>query len=156
MAEYEIELEVTGRCSVVVQADSFKEALETNGAINHWALVAGEKGITFADIAIWGVESIKPVKVEAYDEKLDQHRVLMNLDEEREYEKANSIQISWHIDDVKATAEQMDIAKTDEDAREILEIVERRHDANLGISWDVIEAHIDQHMNPYKPEDKEN
>jgi len=153
MAEYEIELEVTGRCSVVVEADSFEEALFLD---RNWALIAGNSNVTFADIAIWGVESIKPVKVEAYDEELDQHRVLMNLDEEREYEKANSIQISWHIDDVKATAERMDIAITDEDAREILEIVERRHDANLGISWDVIEAHIDQHMNPYKPKDKEN
>ena len=150
MAEYEIELEVTGRCSVVVEADSFEEALFLD---RNWALIAGNSNVTFADIAIWGVESIKPVKVEAYDEELDQHRVLMNLDEEREYEKANSIQISWHIDDVKATAERMDIAITDEDAREILEIVERRHDANLGISWDVIEAHIDQHMNPYKPEE---
>ena len=71
-------------------------------------------------------------------------------------DKDGYIHIKWHIDDVKATAERMDIAITDEDAREILEIVERRHDANLGISWDVIEAHIDQHMNPYKPEDKEN
>ena len=58
------------------------------------------------------------------------------------------IHIKWHIDDVKATAEQMGIASrmTDEDAREILEIVKHRHDASVGINWDVIEVHIDNYM----------
>ena len=63
-------------------------------------------------------------------------------------DKDGYIHIKWHIDDVKATAERMGITSghmTDEDAEEILEIVERRHDANTGISWDVIEAHIDDY-----------
>ena len=71
-------------------------------------------------------------------------------------DKDGYIHIKWHIDDVKATAERMDIAIPDEDAREILEIVKHRHDAEIGINWEVIKVHIDAHMNPYKPEDKEN
>ena len=63
-------------------------------------------------------------------------------------DKDGYIHIKWHIDDIKAAAEQMGIASrmTDEDAREILEIVKYRHDASVGINWDVIEVHIDNHM----------
>jgi len=64
-------------------------------------------------------------------------------------DKDGYIHIKWHIDDVKAAAERMGIASghmTDEDAREILEIVKHRHDASVGINWDVIEVHIDNHM----------
>ena len=63
-------------------------------------------------------------------------------------DKDGYIHIKWHIDDVKATAERMGITSghvTDEDAREILEIVKHRHDASVGINWDVIEVHIDNY-----------
>ena len=37
-----------------------------------------------------------------------------------------------------------------------INIVKHRHDAEIGINCEVIKVHIDAHMNPYKPKDKEN
>jgi hypothetical protein len=52
---------------------------------------------------------------------------------------------AWHISDV-----QMENAwVTDEQAREILEIVKRRRDCNVGINWSMIESIVcDEFPNP--------
>jgi hypothetical protein len=66
----------------------------------------------------------------------------------------NAIHIVWHIADVHETAKELvkpegvdadDIESplTDDEAREILAITERRHDADCGINWEVLRAHID-------------
>ena len=46
----------------------------------------------------------------------------------------------WHIDDVK---ESSDHDLTDAQCREVLRRVDRHHDANIGINWDVINFHAD-------------
>ena len=45
-------------------------------------------------------------------------------------------------------AEEMGYEIVEEDADIILDDVERYHDANVGINWDVISYHIDNHA-PY-------
>ena len=40
----------------------------------------------------------------------------------------------WHIDDVKSLDETL----TDEEAQEVLQIVGRKHDCNIGINWDFL------------------
>lgn len=51
--------------------------------------------------------------------------------------KRDTIELSWHITDVKENAkEYFDI--TDNDAREILQLVKHKHDATIGVNWDVI------------------
>lgn len=45
------------------------------------------------------------------------------------------ITITWHIDDVFELRPDL----TREQAREVLEIVEKRYDASLGISWEDVE-----------------
>ena len=51
----------------------------------------------------------------------------------------NEITISWHIEDVQ----QQDSTLTDDEARQILQLIKHKHDANIGVNWEVIDAWID-------------
>ena len=64
----------------------------------------------------------------------------------------DTIALHWSVEDVHENAKQMishlvedpDGLKTplsDDDAREILATVERRHDASIGVNWDVLATH---------------
>jgi hypothetical protein len=61
--------------------------------------------------------------------------------------KGDAINISWHIDDVKALGHESGFEDenelTDEECRDILTSIERKHDATIGINWDVIQVYID-------------
>ncbi len=52
---------------------------------------------------------------------------------------ADSIEISWHIDDVKEVRPDLSEAQ----ARDVLDQAKRRHDASIGITWDVLAIHAD-------------
>ena len=52
----------------------------------------------------------------------------------------NTIQISWHIDDVKS----VDASLSDDQCREVLRLLKKNHDAGIGINWDVIEITIER------------
>ncbi|MGP8268402.1 MAG: hypothetical protein ACLQOQ_20885 [Beijerinckiaceae bacterium] len=54
-------------------------------------------------------------------------------------ELADEIAISWHIDDVREIRPDL----TDEQCREVLQQAERRHDASVGINWEVLAIHAD-------------
>ena len=45
----------------------------------------------------------------------------------------------WHIEDVQSVAEDL----SDDEAREVLRIMDRKSDANIGINYDSIEAWAD-------------
>ena len=47
----------------------------------------------------------------------------------------------WNIEDVQSA---VDYDLSDEQAREVLYRVDRYHDANIGINWDVIQYHADE------------
>lgn len=49
------------------------------------------------------------------------------------------IKITWHIDDIK----QQDPSLTDDQCRDILQLIVKKHDANIGINWDFIDAIIE-------------
>ena len=51
----------------------------------------------------------------------------------------DSIAIFWSIEDVQEVARHL----TDDQAREVLETAKRRHDANVGINWEVLETVAD-------------
>ena len=57
-----------------------------------------------------------------------------------------TISIKWSTDDVLSTAESMDIELTEQEADNILEEMERCHDAELGINWLVIESYIESYI----------
>lgn len=56
-----------------------------------------------------------------------------------EYSGPDSITISWHIDDVKEVRPDL----TDAQCREVLNQAARKHDATIGITYDVLEIIAD-------------
>jgi hypothetical protein len=52
---------------------------------------------------------------------------------------SDEIAITWHIDDVKELRPDL----TDDQAREVLQQAKDRHDAGIGINWEVLEIHAD-------------
>ena len=71
----------------------------------------------------------------------------------------DKIAVVWCVHDVKSMAttdEAMDTADswmTDEEARDILHNMRRKHDAEIGINWTVIQTHVD--WLKYEKEDKD-
>ena len=57
----------------------------------------------------------------------------------------NEVEFIWHIEDVKDHAANMCNwpGMTDEEARDILEVMKRRHDCTIGINWDVIDYYVE-------------
>jgi hypothetical protein len=58
-----------------------------------------------------------------------------------------TIEIKWSTEDVLMQADAMDIELTEEQADDILDSLENKHDANIGINWDVISFYIDNYLN---------
>jgi len=63
----------------------------------------------------------------------------------------NSVAEWWHIDDVQGQAENMGEVLTDEECRDVLAMVMRRHDCNIGINWEVIDYWIGEILNDRPP-----
>jgi len=55
---------------------------------------------------------------------------------------ADKIACIWSVEDVHFQAKQDEVKVTDEQAVEVLELVHRKMDANLGINWDVLSEGI--------------
>jgi len=49
----------------------------------------------------------------------------------------------WHIDDIIEQAENNGEQVTEDEAREVLRLMIKEHDCNIGINWDVIDAWVD-------------
>lgn len=68
-----------------------------------------------------------------------QHLTEALLELRRELESrpdANWIFSAWHVDDIREQRPDL----TDDQCREVLHNLERNHDANLGINWEVIDS----------------
>ena len=50
----------------------------------------------------------------------------------------DSIRIEWHISDVKENHEWL----TDDQCSEVLYEVARKHDADIGVNWEVLDATV--------------
>ncbi len=46
----------------------------------------------------------------------------------------------WHISDVQSLDEDL----TEDECKDVLAMVDRKHDANIGINWDFIQYWIDE------------
>ena len=104
---------------------------------------------------------------------LNEHRLRQLIQDAATGNDQDTITIRWGIDDVKAQYDTMftdwDVEPecgplNDDDFRQILRFVSKAHDANVGISWEVIEAHIDSFIRnrmvsrarpPVSPEERE-
>lgn len=59
----------------------------------------------------------------------------------------------WHIDDVQSQAENMGEVLTEQECRDVLALVMRKHDCNIGINWDVIDYWIEETLKDREHED---
>lgn len=50
----------------------------------------------------------------------------------------------WHIDDVHSQAQEMGEDLSPQECRDVMAMVMRKHDCNIGINWDVIDYWIDE------------
>ena len=53
------------------------------------------------------------------------------------------INITWSTEDVLHQAKEKGVNLTEDEANEILLQMERKHDADIGISWTTIDVYID-------------
>lgn len=60
--------------------------------------------------------------------------------------KMKTISIKWGTEDVLWQADNLDIELTEEQADDILESLENKHDASIGINWDVISYYIEDYL----------
>ena len=71
------------------------------------------------------------------------------------YKEDDVICVVWAVDDIKFRIETLHVVLpddgydklTEEDAKEILWRIDSKHDATIGINWDVIDFWIDEHKN---------
>lgn len=61
----------------------------------------------------------------------------------KELAEGTQIASRWHIDDVIGRARERKIRVSSAQAKDILGNIERKHDATIGINWDVIDSWID-------------
>ena len=51
----------------------------------------------------------------------------------------DEIKISWHFTDVQ----EVDDTLTNDEARQVLQLIKDNHDANIGVNWETIDAWVD-------------
>ncbi len=52
---------------------------------------------------------------------------------------SDEISINWHFTDIQ----EVDDSLTNDEARQVLQLIKKNHDANIGINWETIQAWID-------------
>jgi len=67
-------------------------------------------------------------------------------DFESQNKGSKTIAIKWSTEDVLWQAEQLDLELTEDQADDILESLENKHDASVGINWDVISYYIEDYL----------
>ena len=55
---------------------------------------------------------------------------------------SKTICIKWGVEDVLHQAKEDGVELSEVDAENILSNIDRKHDATIGVNWDVISAHI--------------
>ena len=84
----------------------------------------------------------KPIAPKTIDE-MDTYEIARYLEEER-----HTAFILWQTEDVIDKAKEMEISCTEEQAQEILGLIQHDRDCEYGITWLTIESFIDDYFNP--------
>ena len=53
------------------------------------------------------------------------------------------ITVEWRVDDVRDRAGVLGVDLSLDEQRQVLQRIERGHDATIGICWDVVDTHIE-------------
>lgn len=71
---------------------------------------------------------------------IEQHKRLLELATDTHYHNFKTqIAVIWSVEDVQS----LDDSLTDEQAMKVLEFAKNKHDAEIGINWDVLQIHLD-------------
>ena len=68
------------------------------------------------------------------------------------YSEQDQISIVWIVDDVAERCQEIGVFLTLDQKREVLRRLERKHDAEIGINWDVIDVKIEEVARESKPQ----
>lgn len=60
----------------------------------------------------------------------------------------DEISITWHVDDIKER--DKDDKLSIDDCKQILDMMRRHHNADIGINWEVIDWHIEHYLTENK------
>jgi hypothetical protein len=52
---------------------------------------------------------------------------------------SDEISINWHFTDIQ----EVDDSLTNDEAKQVLQLIKKNHDANIGVNWDTIKAWVD-------------
>jgi len=61
------------------------------------------------------------------------------------------ISLEWSVEDVFMQAGQDEVEVTTQEAKEILQWIDAKHDASIGVNWDVISDYIGMYLDEAKP-----
>jgi len=110
-----------------------------------------QSNLTYGDPSSWAAtiwkalhayrEDLIPEGDEMFDDQWSEITTAMAWIEEEINTSSNSISISWNTEDVIEQAKPEKL--TEDEAWEVLQATEHRHDASIGINWDVLQCHID-------------
>lgn len=90
------------------------------------------------------IADIEGLLVEAYPDGSEGHPARKTLTDLYDAWH-NQALFSWHIDDVAQRARETDCQRiTPDQCREVLRRVEKNHDCEVGVNWDVLDAHIEE------------
>ena len=131
-------VEIVVSTPLYINASSEKEALEIakQYQLNRNLDVNVEEDENSREYLDFYLEKVKDSTVKIFNEK--GVKVF-----ESEQPERREIEISWCVDDVLGTAKDMGIELSDEEALDILDEIDRRHDCEIGINWDVIRYAIE-------------
>ena len=91
------------------------------------------------------VVDLDTLKVIWFDNRERGNEMVLAAINEVKARPRQTIAIIWSVEDVAMKAHERGMAITNEEASEILSGIARRHDASIGVNWDVIDVWLDDY-----------
>ena len=77
-----------------------------------------------------------------------EYSLVISILEDLTRDTEKRIAIFWSEEDVRSVAETLDVNLRDDQVHHLLERLKIEHDADIGITWDVIESYVDLYSLP--------
>lgn len=77
------------------------------------------------------------------DLTLQEYNLVISMLDQLADNTKKRIAIIWGEDDVRSVASDLEVELTDDQVEHLLARLEKDHDANIGITWDVIASYVD-------------
>lgn len=91
--------------------------------------------LDFHEVSVWVVQDALQAAYDAGKQSVD----FLSLDIHAILAERHQIAVIWSVEDVQEVRPDL----SDEQAWQVLQNADRRHDATIGINWDTLECHAD-------------